>query len=39
VGERGGKNGPPTINSEFERRDPCLYFIWWAWVTLFLFFV
>jgi aubergine-like protein len=27
VGERGGKNGPPTINSEFERRDPCLYFI------------
>jgi hypothetical protein len=19
---------PPIISSEFERRDPCLYFIW-----------
>lgn len=28
VGERGGMNkAPPIINSEFERRDPCLYFI------------
>jgi aubergine-like protein len=28
VGERGGRdNQPPIISSEFEKRDPCLYFI------------
>lgn len=28
VGERGGKNkAPPVIHKDFEKRDPCLYFI------------
>jgi aubergine-like protein len=28
VGERGGKNkAPPVIHSDFEKKDPCLYFI------------
>lgn len=28
VGERGGKNkAPPVIHSDFEKNDPCLYFI------------
>lgn len=28
VGERGGaKKAPPVIHKDFEKRDPCLYFI------------
>lgn len=28
VGERGDKkNAPPVVHSDFEQRDPCLYFI------------
>lgn len=28
VGERGGRNkDPPTVHSDFEKRDPTLYFI------------